>query len=108
MAEITLAPIEAIRVSPDGQRWGNPRREPGRERSRRQYSAKAGLLAATLPHQDPETVEVDYAVDAEGLLTAILVRDLASGAVLARVPASELALLGGEPGTSGLLYERRG
>jgi hypothetical protein len=61
-----------------------------------------------VPSREAETCEVDYVLDATGVLSAILVRDVLTGEVLARVEPGELRSLGGDEGASGLLYERRG
>ena len=44
----------------------------------------------------------------EGDLVAVIVRDARTGVVLARVPAGDLASLGGPQASAGLLFERRG
>ena len=41
-------------------------------------------------------------------LVAVIVRDARTGVVLARVPAGDLASLGGAQASAGLLFERRG
>lgn len=47
-------------------------------------------------------------LDGEGLLVAVVIRDLASGRVLARVDPKSLAALEATGGDGGVLLERRG
>ena len=66
------------------------------------------LIAALAPGRLPETCEVDYVVDAQGMMVAVLVRDLSTGEVIARINAEDLWQLGTEEAAGGLLLERRG
>jgi hypothetical protein len=51
---------------------------------------------------------VDYVVDAQGMMVAVLVRDVSSGEVIARINAEDLWQLGSEEAAGGLLLERKG
>jgi hypothetical protein len=106
MALTRLAGVEPVHISTEAM--GRERQQQNaypRKSVRR--PARARFLAATVPSRDADTCEVDYVLDETGVLTAILVRDIVSGEVLARVESSELRSLGGDEATSGLLYERR-
>ena len=108
MADLRLAAIDPIRVTADavvadGRGRGNPYNQKPRKRT-----ARERLVAALAPGRAPETCEVDYVVDAEGMMVAVLVRDVATGEVIARINAGDLWQLGAEEATGGLLLERRG
>jgi hypothetical protein len=51
---------------------------------------------------------VDYVVDANGIMVAIIVREVSSGEVIARIKAEDLWRLAGDEAAGGLLLERRG
>ena len=51
---------------------------------------------------------MDYVVDAAGMMVAVLVRDLSTGEVIARMAAEDLWQLGSEEAAGGLLLERKG
>ena len=108
MADLRLAAIDPIRVTADavvadGRGRGNPYQRQPRKRT-----ARERLVAALAPGRAPETCEVDYVVDAQGMMVAVLVRDVATGEVIARINAGDLWQLGAEEATGGLLLERRG
>ena len=108
MADIRLAAIDPVAfapqaISPEGR--GGSGAYP---RPRRQRSARERLLATLAPNRQPETCEVDYVVDAQGMMVAVLVRDVSSGEVIARINAEDLWQLGSEEAAGGLLLERKG
>lgn len=108
MAEFKIARIEPARVSPGRADWDQNRRNPRQDARNRRPGAHRNLVASLFPNRDPETCEIDYAVNTEGDLVAVIVRDARTGVVLARVPAGDLASLGGPQASAGLLFERRG
>ena len=108
MADLRLAAIDRVSfasqsVPPDGRG-----RNGAYPRPKRQRSARERLIAALAPGRLPETCEVDYVVDAQGMMVAVLVRALSTGEVIARINAEDLWQLGTEEAAGGLLLERRG
>jgi hypothetical protein len=108
MADLRLAGVDRVRLSSamvaaDGRREGG-----GYQRPRRQPSSRERLLAAVAPGREPETCEVDYVVDAQGMMVAVLVRDVSNGEVIARIEAADLWQLGNQEAAGGLLLERKG
>ena len=107
MPELKLARVEPVRIRTEGARWEqrrgrNPGQQPNRERSQRDR-----LLASILPDRVPESCELAVDVDRDGTPVGIVVRDISTGQVLARLSNEQLARLNGaNPG--GLLVERRG
>ena len=108
MPELKLARVDTVHTVTEAVRQDGQRRQPRREPNPRARSPRGRLLATLYPAGDPETCEVDYVVDATGVLTAILVRDIATGAVLSRISARDLGTLQAAGDGAGLLYERRG
>lgn len=109
MADLRLAAIDPIHTSTEAVAWGqHDRRGRDQQQPRRQKSARERLVAMLAPSRAPETCEVDYVVDATGIMVAILVRDVATGEVIARIKADDLWRLGSEEAAGGLLVERRG
>ena len=107
MALAKLAGVDPVHISTEGLGRDRSQRNPY-QRPPERRSGRTRFLAATVPARDPETCEVDYVIDDTGALTAILVRDVLTGDLLARVESADLSSLGGEEAASGLLYERRG
>lgn len=108
MSELRLAAIDSVRLSSP---MGVPDRRRGKggyAPPRRKQSARERLVAVLAPGQSPETCEVDYVVDAAGMMVAVLVRDLSTGEVIARMAAEDLWQLGSEEAAGGLLLERKG
>ena len=108
MADLRLAAIDPVRVAAgpvvaDGRGRGNAHQQP-----RRQRSARERLVAALAPGRAPETCAVDYVVDSQGMMVAVLVRDVSTGEVIARINAEDLWQLGPEEAAGGILLERRG
>jgi hypothetical protein len=109
MADLRLAAIDPIHTSTEAVAWGQPgRRDRDQQQPRRQKSARERLVAVLAPSRAPETCEVDYVVDATGIMVAILVRDVSTGEVIARINAADLWRLASEDAAGGLLVERRG
>lgn len=108
MADLRLAGIDSIRVTADAVVADGRARGNAYQRQPKKRSARERLVAALAPGRAPETCEVDYAVDGEGMMVAVLVRDVATGEVIARINAEDLWQLGAEEATGGLLLERRG
>lgn len=109
MADFSLAPVEPIAGHVVGTRWDQPsfggQHHPG---GQRRPNARTRLLAALFPGADPATFDVEYAVDLAGTVTAVLIRDRASGRLLRRVSVDQLDTLAGDGGQAGLFLERRG
>jgi hypothetical protein len=109
MADLRLAAIDPIHTSTKAVAWGqHDRRGRDQQQPRRQKSARERLVAMLAPSRAPETCEVDYVVDATGIMIAFLVRDVATGEVIARIKADDLWRLAGDEAAGGLLVERRG
>jgi len=108
VAEIRLAPIGPARIAAESAAWEGRGQRGSYQRPRRQQTARERLVSAVAPGRDPETCEVDYVVDGKGLMVAVLVRDVASGEVIARINAEDLWQLGSEEAAGGLLLERKG
>lgn len=109
MADLRLAAIDPVRTSTEAVGWGqHDRRGRDQQQPRRQKSARERLVAMLAPSRAPETCEVDYVVDATGIMVAILVRDVATGEVIARIKGDELWRLASQEAAGGLLVERRG
>jgi hypothetical protein len=109
MADLRLAGINPVHTSTEAVAWGQPgRRDRDQQQPRRQKPARERLVAMLAPSRAPEACEVDYVVDATGIMVAILVRDVATGEVIARINAEDLWRLAGNEASGGLLVERRG
>lgn len=108
MADLRLAGISPTRVATEAAAWDGRGNREAYQRPKRQPSSRERLVAALAPGRAPETCEVDYVVDSKGLMVAVLVRDVASGEVIARINAEDLWQLGSEEAAGGLLLERRG
>lgn len=108
MADLRLAAIDPIRTTA-GAVWADGRNGAGTNpRSPRKQSAKERLVRALAPGRPVETCEVDYVVDGNGMMVAILVRDVSNGEVVARIEAQDLWQLGAAEVTGGMLLERKG
>lgn len=109
MADLRLAAIDPVHTSTEAVGWGQSgRRGRDQQQPRRQKSTRERLVAMLAPSRAPETCEVDYVVDATGIMVAILVRDVSTGEVIARITADDLWRLASEEAAGGLLVERRG
>ncbi len=108
MTDLKLAAITPARIAPEAAVWDGRGQRGAYERPKRQRSAKERLVAVLAPGREPETCEVDYVVDARGLMVAVLVRDVSTGGVIARINAEDLWQLGSEEAAGGLLLERKG
>ena len=108
MADLRLAGVDPVHIaaSPayrDGRGSAGAYKRPPRQRT-----ARERLVAALAPGREPESCEVDYVVDAGGLMVAVLVRDVSTGEVIVRINAEDLWQLGSEEAAGGMLLERRG
>lgn len=108
MADLKLTAIDRVSfathsVATDGRGRGGAYSRPKRQRT-----ARERLVALLAPNREPETCEVDYVVDAQGMMVAVLVRDAVNGEVIARINAEDLWQLGAEEASGGLLLERKG
>lgn len=108
MGPLRLEAIEHIHIPAERAAWeqsARGRRSPALPAKRK---PRERLVEALLAGTDPETCEVEMLLDDAGLLTAVVIRDLSSGAVLARVDPVELASFEAAAGDGGILLERRG
>jgi hypothetical protein len=108
VADLRLAGIDPVHIATaaayrDGRGNAGAYKRPPRQRT-----ARERLVAALAPGREPESCEVDYVVDAKGLMVAVLVRHVATGEVVARINAEDLWQLGSEEAAGGLLLERKG
>ena len=108
VADLKLAAVTPARIAPEATAWDGRGQRGPYERPKRQRTARERLVAALAPGREPESCEVDYVVDGKGLMVAVLVRDVTTGEVIARINAEDLWQLGSEEAAGGLLLERRG
>jgi len=108
LGEFRLNAIDPVHASARSVDWGQGSREGAQQRPPKKRSSRERLVAALAPGRQVETCEVDYVVDAAGLMVAVLVRDVSTGEVIARINAEDLWQLGPEEAAGGLLLERRG
>lgn len=108
MPQLKLFGVEPARIRAEPVRWEQRRGRDHHRPGGRSTTARARLLAALLPGQDPEACEIGVDVDARGETTGIVVRDLQTGNVLVRLDLDQLTRLGGNAGQGGLFIERRG
>lgn len=108
MADLKLTAIDRVRLTSDGVSRDGRGHPWTYQRPRRPRTSRERLLAVVAPGHQPEACEVDYVVDANGMMVALLVRDVPTGEVIARINAEDLWQLGPEEAAGGLLLERRG
>jgi hypothetical protein len=108
MSDLKLAPIEPARISTEAVAWNNRSNRNPQQRRGRPSVMRTRLIAAMAPGASPESCEVDYVVDAEGVLMSLIVRDTVTGAELARISPRQLSALVTGDSPSGLLFEQRG
>lgn len=108
MADLRLPSIDHVHFATESAAWNGRGRQNGYEKKQPRKTAKQRLVAALAPGRQPETCEVDYVVDSQGMMVAVLVRDVSTGEVVARINAGDLWQLGPEEAAGGLLLERRG
>jgi hypothetical protein len=109
MADLRLASVDRTRVVTDGASWdGRGRRDAYQRPKGQQRTAKERLVSVLAPGKAAEACEVDYVVDGNGLMVAVLVRDAVTGETLARINAEDLWQLGAEEAAGGILLERKG
>lgn len=108
MNTLRLEAVERIHIPAERAAWeqqGRSRHGPALPPKRK---PRERLVEAVLAGTDPETCEVEMVLDDKGLLLAVVIRDRASGAVLARVGPKEIASFEATAGDGGMLLERRG
>ncbi|MGE0600192.1 MAG: hypothetical protein AB7J35_13670 [Dehalococcoidia bacterium] len=108
MADLRLAAtqhvsVAASSVAADGRGHHGAYQQPKRKRT-----ARERLVAMLAPNREPESCEVDYVVDAQGMMVAVLVRDILNGELIARINAEDLSQLSPDEAAGGILLERRG
>ena len=108
MADLRLASIDRAHIATEAAAWNGRGRQNGYQRQQPRKSARERLISVLAPGRQPETCEVDYVVDGKGMMVAVLVRDVSTGEVIARINAEDLWQLGPEEAAGGLLLERRG
>lgn len=108
MSDLRLTRIDPIRIAADPVVADGRNRGGAEQRQPKKRSARERLVAALAPGRAPESCEVDYVVDAQGMVVAVLVRDVSNGEVIARINAGDLWQLGNDEPAGGLLLERRG
>ncbi len=102
------APEAVDRVRPSSVATDGRGHQGAYQRPKQKGSSRERLVAAVAPGRDPESCEVDYVVDAQGTMVAVLVRDVLNGEVIARINAEDLWQLGSEEAAGGILLERKG
>lgn len=108
MSTPRLEAVERVHIPAERTAWEQPRRRPAYAAMPSNRRPKHRLVESVLPGHDPETCEVDMVLDESGNLTAIVIRNLASGEELTRLSTADLALIGTHSIGGGLLVERRG
>jgi hypothetical protein len=108
MADLRLGAVSPARIATDAAAWDGRGQRGAYQRPKSQRTARERLVAVLAPGREPESCEVDYVVDGQGLMVAVLVRDVATGEVIARINAEDLWQLGSEEAAGGLLLERKG
>jgi len=106
MNDFTLVPVAYVSLGVHEPAWD----QSSQQRSRREprYAARRRLLRAIAPERDPDTCDVQGEFDAAGTLVGVVVRDTASGEVLAQLSIEQLERLTAAGDQRGLLFERRG
>jgi hypothetical protein len=108
MADLRLTAIDRVSIATSSVATDGRGHQGAYQRPKQKRSSRERLVAALAPHRDPESCEVDYVVDAQGMMVAVLVRDVANGEVIARINAEDLWQLSSEEAAGGLLLERKG
>ena len=108
MPDIRLERVEPVRIRTEATHWEQRRRRDQQQPGDRRQTPRERLLAAVLPGTTPETCEFLVDIDENGEPIGILVRDLASGRVLARMSNERLARLDAGATPGGLFVERKG
>jgi len=108
MDRFTLASVAPVSIGVHQATWDQAGSHPRHQYRQPRRNARQRLLAAILPARDPETCDVACEFDAHGELEGVVVRDVASGHVIARVSARQIAQLSEVSDQRGLLFERRG
>ena len=107
MAELKLARVDSVHIALEGARR-EQRRPPRRDGEQEKGTPHDRLVAAAAPGVDPDACEVEYVLDAEGNLKAVVIRELGSGRELARIAPEALGHLTASGESRGLLFERKG
>jgi len=100
--------VEPVRIRSEATRWEQQRSRDQQQPRERRSSGRERLLAAILPGTPPGTCEFLVDLDEAGEPAGILVRDLASHRVLARMSNERLARLDASGTPGGLFVERKG
>lgn len=108
MADLRLTAVDRVSFAASSVATDGRGHQGAYQRPKQKRSSRARLVAAVAPGRDPESCEVDYVVDAEGTMVAVLVRDVVTGEVIARINAEDLWQLGSEEAAGGILLERKG
>ena len=108
MSTLRLEAIERIHIPAERAAWDQPGRRYPKPLQPSKRKPRERLIEATLAGTDPETCEIEMVLNESDVMVAVVIRDLASGAVLARVEANVLAALEATEGDGGMLLERRG
>jgi hypothetical protein len=108
MPDLRLERVEPVRIRTEATHWEQRRSRDHQQPKERRQSARERLLADILPGSTPETCEFLVDVNENGEPIGIVVRDIATGSVLARMSNERLARLdtAGTPG--GLFFESKG
>ena len=102
MANLTVSSVEPALLTSKRSEWGG--HGDGRDpRQAKRRNARLGIVAALLPGRDPEEFEVEYEIEA-GAMVGLVIRELASGRIVAALGRSELEARDQLPGT---IIERR-
>ncbi|MBE7520146.1 MAG: hypothetical protein HS107_12990 [Thermoflexaceae bacterium] len=108
MADLKLTNVEPVRIRTEATHWEQRRSRDQYQQRERRRAPRERLLAAILPGRTPETCEFLADLNQDGEPVGIVVRDVATGRVLARVTNEQLARFDSAGAPGGLLFERKG
>ena len=108
MNTLRLEPVERVHIPAERTAWEQQARARHGQEVPPKRKSRERLVETLLAGTDPDTCEVEMVLDGAGILVAVVIRDLASGAELVRVDPKELASFEATAGDGGMLLERRG
>lgn len=109
MSGFTLRPVEHVSLGVHDSTWDHAGEQPHQRQPREpKYVARRRLLQAVAPERDPETCDVFGEFGPTGELEAVMIRDRATGALIAHITLEQFRRLSADSDHRGLLFERRG
>lgn len=109
MADYTVGRVEPMYTSVERTHWQQGQQGRGQHESRQPRTSKLPeQIVAALPGVDTSQCEMVYEVTSAGDVMGVTIRDIESGAVVARFDLGQFVRLVSGSGQSGVLFERRG